>query len=269
MLSVEQKKLPISAIVTGYNEGYILEDCLKSIAFCADIIYVDLQSGDNSRELAQKQGATVIEHQKVPMVEIIHEELQHKTKYDWILTIDPDERLSEEVCLDIKKLFEEGVSNDIGAILVPCVYYYKKHRLIGTRWGGLHSRWLIFHKDRCRMSGVVHAGRTVVEPYKPYFVPFTGKNLDHHYWMLSFKQLREKHQRYLRLEGESRNFMGFIATKKKILKRPLKAFYSCFIKDKGYKDGFYGFMLSCFWAWYDTSAEIKLYKYQKQHNTNK
>lgn len=258
-------KLPISAIVTGYNEGYILEDCLKSISFCDDIIYVDLKSADNSKEIATKQGATIIEHERVPMVEIIHEELQHKTKHDWILTIDPDERLSPEICLDIEELFEKGISDKIGAILVPCVYYYKKHRLVGTRWGGIHSRWLIFHKDRCKMSGIVHAGRTVSEPYEPYFIPFTGKNIDHHYWMLSFKQLKEKHSRYLKLEGESRNFMGFVASKKKILKRPLKAFHSCFIKDKGYKDGFYGFILSCFWAWYDTTAEIKLYKYQKQH----
>lgn len=265
MKKLNQIKLPISAIVTGYNEGYILEDCLKSIAFCDDIIYVDLQSEDNSKEIARKQGATIVEHERVPMVEIIHKELQYETKYEWILTIDPDERLSAEICLDIEKLFEKGVSGKIGAILVPCVYYYKEHRLIGTRWGGMHTRWLIFHKDRCKMSGIVHAGRTVSEPYEPYFIPFTGKNIDHHYWMLSFKQLREKHSRYLKLEGESRYFMGFAASKKKILKRPLKAFHSCFIKDKGYKDGVYGFILSCFWAWYDTTAEIKLYKYQKQH----
>ncbi len=265
MKKLNQMKLPISAIVTGYNEGYILEDCLKSISFCEQIKYVDQGSEDNSIEIAQKYCTEVIKHDRVHIGEAIVAEYYKSEKYDWILTIDPDERLSLEICLDIEKLFEEGISDNTGAILVPCVYYYKKHRLTGTRWGGIHSRWLIFHKDRCKMSGIVHAGRTVTEPYEPYFIPFTGKNIDHHLWMLSFKQLKEKHSRYLKLEGESRNFMGFVATKKKILKRPLKAFHSCFIKDKGYRDGFYGFILSCFWAWYDTTAEIKLYKYQKQH----
>lgn len=268
MVELHNGKLPITAIVTGYNEGYILEDCLKSISFCKYIKYVDQGSVDNSLEIAKKYCTEVISHDRVHIGEVIVAEYYKYEQTDWILTIDPDERLSAEVISDIEQVFENDVDGNIGAILVPCIYYYKKHRLVGTRWGGIHSRWLIFHKDRCRMSGVVHAGRTVLEPFKPYFVPFNGSNVDHHFWMLSFSQLREKHLRYLQLEGESRNFMGFTASCKKIIKSPIKAFCSCFIKNKGYKDHFYGLLLSCFWAWYDTSAEIKLYKYQKQNKQN-
>lgn len=258
------KKLPISAIVTGYNEGYLLEDCLKSISFCEDISYVDLGSTDNSKEIALRLGVTVIEHERVPMVEIIHKELCSQTKYEWVLIIDPDERISNELTSDIENLFKTGIPENIGGILVPCIYYFKKHALVGTRWGGINNRWLIFHKDRCRMTDVAHAGRTILPPFEPYYVPYNGKNVDHHYWMVSFSQLLEKHRRYLKLEAKSRDFMGFIASRKKILKKPFQAFYSCFITLKGYKDGLYGLILSCFWAWYDTVGEIRLYKYQTQ-----
>ncbi|NDV95251.1 glycosyltransferase [Dysgonomonas sp. 521] len=257
------KKLPISAIITGCNEGYLLGNCLKSISFCEDITYVDLESKDNSKQVAEKLGVKIIEHERVPMVEIIHEELYHKTKYDWILIIDPDEQVSPVLQNEIIEHFNNGIPDNIGAVLVPCIYYYKNHPLKGTRWGGVHSRMLLFHKDKCRMTGIVHAGRTVLPPYEPYWIPYNGENVDHHYWMINFSQLREKHLRYLEKEGESRNFMGFIASRKGIAKRPLKAFYSCFIKSKGYKDGFYGLLLSFFWAWYDTCAEIRLYKYQQ------
>ncbi|MDU1889290.1 MAG: hypothetical protein E6767_01250 [Dysgonomonas sp.] len=262
-IDIHRKKFPISAIITGYNEGYLLEDCLKSISFCEDITYVDLGSKDNSIDIAKQFGAHILEHEHVPMVEIIHKELSKDTKYEWILIIDPDERISDELYPDIEKILEEGIPENIGAILVPCIYYYKKHALKGTRWGGIHTRMILFHKDRCRMTDIAHAGRHVLEPYIPYYIPYTGKNVDHHYWMLSFSQLLEKHKRYLKMEGESRNFMGFVASRKEILKRPIKAFYSCFFKAKGYEDGIYGIILSLFWAWYDTSAEIELYKYQQ------
>lgn len=259
---VDNTKLPISAIVTGYNEGYILEDCLKSISFCEEIKYVDQGSNDNSIEIAKKYCTEVIEHERVAIGEAIVAEYYRTEKNKWILTIDPDERISSELYSDIKAVMDKGISDNVGAVLVPCIYYYKKHPLKGTRWGGIHQRWLLFHKERCKMSGIVHAGRTILPPYEPYYIPYTEKNVDHHYWMLSFKQLLEKHKRYLNMEGESRNHMGFVASRKEILKRPWKAFIFCFFKSKGYKDGIYGFILSLFWAWYDTSAEIKLYKYQ-------
>lgn len=258
------KKLPFSAIVTGYNEGYILEDCLKSISFCENIKYVDQGSNDNSIEIAKQYSNEIIEHERVPLGEAIVAEYYKSEKYDWILIIDPDERISFELYKDIIALFEKGIPDNIGAILVPCIYYYKKHPLKGTRWGGIHSRMLLFHKDRCKMTGVVHAGRTVLPPYKPFWIAYKGKNIDHHYWMINFSQLREKHLRYLKMEAESRNLMGFVASRKGILKRPFRAFYSCYFKMKGYKDGLYGLLLSFFWAWYDTCAEIRLYKYQKQ-----
>jgi glycosyltransferase involved in cell wall biosynthesis len=257
------KKIPISAIITGYNEGYLLDNCLKSITFCDNIIYVDQGSKDDSIEIAKQYCDEVIEHERVPLGEAIVAEYYKSVRHDWILITDPDEQISYELYKDIEELFTAGIPDNIGAILVPCIYYYKKHPLKGTRWGGIHSRMLLFHKDRCKMTGVVHAGRTVLPPYEPYWLPYNGKNVDHHYWMINFSQLREKHLRYLKMEAKSRDFMGFVASRKGIVKRPLKAFYSCFIKSKGYKDGFYGLLLSFFWAWYDTCAEIRLYKYQQ------
>lgn len=264
-MDTEYKKLPISAIVTGYNEGYILEDCLKSISFCSNIKYVDQGSTDDSIKIAGKYCTEIIEHERVAIGEAIVAEYYKTEVNDWILITDPDERISHELYKDIENLFTNGMPDNIGGVVVPCIYYFKKHALKGTRWGGINNRLLLFHKDRCKMSDTVHAGRTISPPFEVFYIPYNGKNVDHHYWMISFSQLLEKHRRYLKLEAKSRDFMGFIATRKGIIKKPIKSFHSCFIKLKGYKDGLYGLILSCFWAWYDTNAEIRLYKYQKLH----
>ncbi len=45
-------KIDISAIVVGFNESSLLPNCFQSIAFCKEINYFDLESSDNSVEIA-------------------------------------------------------------------------------------------------------------------------------------------------------------------------------------------------------------------------
>ena len=52
--------------------------------------------------------------------------------------------------------------------------------------------------------------------------------------------------------------------KKEALLMPFSAFKKSFFDAGGYKDGFTGLFLSAFWAWYQTSAMLSLYKIQKQ-----
>ena len=54
----------------------------------------------------------------------------------------------------------------------------------------------------------------------------------------------------------------------KILKEPIKSFKYSFLLRKGYKDGFTGFFLSLFWAWYESSAKFKNYIYQQKNSDN-
>ena len=82
---MEPIKLPISAIVVGCNESHLLENCLKSLKFCNELIYIDLESQDNSISKARKYVSQIIERERVPIVEIIHAQIQNITKYKWIL----------------------------------------------------------------------------------------------------------------------------------------------------------------------------------------
>jgi len=83
--------------------------------------------------------------------------------------------------------------------------------------------------------------------------------------MNSYKQLVEKHKRYIKQEGKSRYENGMRIKLRSILKTPYKSFKFCFYIKKAYKDGLLGLFLSFFWMWYSVSAEISLYKYQKKN----
>lgn len=252
----------ISAVVVSCNEGHLLDACLDSIAFCEEIIVVDLESTDNTKEVAQKYNAVYIYHKKVAVVEIIHAWIQEKTKYDWILIIDPDEACSNDLQLDVLKLLP-SISDNTGSIIVPCRYYFGKRLLRGTHWGGINERIFIVNKKRFNFTSAVHRGRQLKQGFIPYYIKYSGSNFIHHYWMQNFSEFINKHRRYLKEEGKARYLNGVRCSFKQLLRTPFREFYSSFFVNKGYKDGYLGLCLGFFWAWYNTMAQLRLYNYIK------
>ena len=260
----KKSKLPISAIVVGLNEGELLRKSLPKLNFCDEILYFDLGSNDYSIKIAEDNHATVINHERVLMCECIHSKYYKITKHQWVLIIDPDEILSEELVKQVENTFTSGLEKqtDIGCISVPWIFFFKKKKLKGTVWGGTKSKILLINNQRFDFRPLVHVGRELQVGYKSMEIPFEGNNQINHYWMTSFSSLFEKHKRYLKNEGEARYKTGQKTTLLKIVLEPVRAFKTCYIDRKGYKDGFIGIFLSLFWCWYQTTSAIQLYKYQ-------
>lgn len=252
----------ISAVVVSHNEGHLLDACLSSLGFCEEIIVVDLESTDNTREVAEKYNANYIWHERVPVVEIIHAWIQDKTKFDWILITDPDEVCSSSLAIELVELVKT-LPDDIGAINVPWRFYYKDHLLKGTQWGGIQKRVFIVNRNRFYFTEEVHRGRHLKSGMKNHFVKFHVDNFVHHYWMTSRKQLVQKHKRYLKKEGQSQYENGSRTDILKVLMVCFKEFYNSFFTKKGWRDGLTGVYLSFFWGWYNFRAKYELWKYQK------
>lgn len=262
-------KLPITAIITALNDAKDIRDSLKSISFCDEIILIDLESNDNTLEIAKNMGVTTYSHERVPIVEIIQYEFVGQAKHNWILIIDPDERISKALKQDIFDLFNSETIDKIAGIYVPWVFYFKKHKLKGTVWGGSNTKKIISDRRRYIFRPIVHNGCTLIDEKSiEYKIPDKGDNVLNHYWMTSYQQLFEKHWRYIKKEVENKYISGKRTNIKAIIKTPIKAFRDCFLKKKGYKDGVIGFFLSLFWAWYNTSIEIGIYHYQRKQVKN-
>lgn len=85
---------PLSAVLITRNAASQLESCLESLSFCDEILIVDSGSSDDTVAIAQRRGARVVEThwrgfgpQKRFAVE--------QARYDWVLCIDADERVSD------------------------------------------------------------------------------------------------------------------------------------------------------------------------------
>src|SRR6185295_10848235 len=98
--------MKISATIITLNEESNIKAACESVAWADEIVVVDSGSTDATRELAEACGARVITNpwpgfgaQKQFAVE--------QAKYDWIFSLDADERVSDELTASIAKLRDE------------------------------------------------------------------------------------------------------------------------------------------------------------------
>jgi glycosyltransferase involved in cell wall biosynthesis len=256
-------KAPISAFVASYNEGHLLEDCLKSLDFCDEIYFVNLGSTDNSVVIAQKYATIIEEYHKVPRIENIHPLYIPKLKHDWFILIDPDERIRPELAKDIQNYIKnpKPFKSLIRAYLW---YYFKGKKLKGGPYQKAVRGRLLFYRPGVNVSDEVHTGITTKPGYGISEIPFTGLNYNEHFWCNSWAQLKDKNTRYAKGEGkvlyqEGKRFSWF-----KLIFKTIQSFFYAFIKQEYYRDGLTGLRFAYHQARYTYISWISLSNYQKE-----
>lgn len=95
--------MKLSVLILTKNEEENIADCLKSVRQLAEeIIVVDAQSVDRTVKIAQKDGAKVFIHHFVDFAEARNFGLS-KASGEWVLYVDADERVTEELKDEIQK----------------------------------------------------------------------------------------------------------------------------------------------------------------------
>jgi glycosyltransferase involved in cell wall biosynthesis len=142
------QKLTVTIITL--NEEEFIRDCIESAWKVADeIIVVDSFSTDKTREIANNLGAKVIEQS------YLGDGLQKDfgvqfANNDWILHLDADERLDEQMIKEIKAINYAETTYD--------AYAFRRKNYLGSRWQKVwYPDYVIrlYHKDRCRFSPMI------------------------------------------------------------------------------------------------------------------
>lgn len=256
------KKYPISVLIASCDEGYLLEDCLKSLQFCDEIVGVNLESSDNTKALMQQYCTRYEEHKRVPIVELIHPIYIPQLKHDWIMVIDPDERLTPALKDDIVNTIFE-LPDTIAAVRVPMFNHFKGKKLEHSVYGGLIYFRLLYRKSGIILSEIIHNSIQLKEGFDRIKIPYKGNNIDIHLWCQSWKKLFEKHNRYLKSEGNRMYKEGYKYSYTKQIKSSILKFYYSYKGCKGYKMGLTGLLLSLFAFWFEFSKWNKLKKTSK------
>jgi glycosyltransferase involved in cell wall biosynthesis len=110
----------ISVCIVCRNEADRLRDCLASVAWADEIIVLDLQSDDASADVASAHGAVVLTGEPLPIVEPHRNVLANAAANDWILAMDPDERVTPGLAAELRRLARRA---DIDAVVIPFMNY--------------------------------------------------------------------------------------------------------------------------------------------------
>jgi glycosyltransferase involved in cell wall biosynthesis len=106
----------ISVCVVCRNEADRLDACLESARWADEIVVLDLSSSDGSGDVARKHGARVLVREPVPIVELVRNEVAAAATGDWILALDPDERVSPGLADELRRLSRR---DDVDLVEIP------------------------------------------------------------------------------------------------------------------------------------------------------
>jgi len=95
----------VSACVIAGNEEANIEDCVRSLSFCDEVVVVDSRSKDRTRELAQALGARVLEHDWEGHIGQKNFAVSQAAN-DWVLCVDADERVTPELKDAVRRVLE-------------------------------------------------------------------------------------------------------------------------------------------------------------------
>lgn len=112
-MTLPEKRLPITAIIPVKNEERNLPECLRSLAGLERVIVVDSGSTDTTRQIAEHAGAVVLDfHWDGGPIKKRNWVLRnHAPESEWILFIDADERLTDDLKTELARVLPNTDKN--------------------------------------------------------------------------------------------------------------------------------------------------------------
>jgi len=247
--------MKISAVISTYNSSEVLEDCLKSLSFADEIVVVDHKSSDETLKIARKYTKHIYSQINNPQeIDLQKNYGFEKAKNDWILSIDADERVSQELAREIKDV----ANSDVGF----SAYRIPRKNIIFNKWIE-HSIWWpdyqlrLFKKGKGKyVDAKVHQNIEIDGTISELKNPLTHENYQ------SISQYLTKMDRYT--ENEANDYVSknthFLWID--IIKMPTSDFLKTFFLQEGYKDGLHGLVLSILQGFYMFLVVTKVWEKQ-------
>ena len=119
----------LSVVINTKNAAATLEKTLKSVKFADEIVVVDMKSDDKTVEIAKKYTDKIFSHKDVGYVEPARNYAIKKATGDWILIVDADEEIPQELKKAIKGILKTSAAEESTAD----AYYIPRRNLIFGR----------------------------------------------------------------------------------------------------------------------------------------
>lgn len=142
----------VSACVICFNEKNNIRQCLESLMWCDEIVVVDSGSTDGTVEVCRKYTEKVY-HNPWPGFVAQKNYARSLTKNDWVISLDADEYLSDELKQEIADIWKNG------APAFSNGFYIARKTFYLNRWimhGGWYPDWQLrlWRKSYGKWTGI-------------------------------------------------------------------------------------------------------------------
>jgi glycosyltransferase involved in cell wall biosynthesis len=249
----------LSVITLALNEEHNIGECLESVQWADEIIVVDSGSTDKTVEIAKKYTDKVFTVEWKGYGATKNFALGQSLG-DWILWLDADERVPEQLAQEIQHAIREDNAGFSGFSVARRAYFLGKWIRHCGWYPGRVTR--LFRKANARFTEnnvheqVVIDGR--VGELKNDLLHFTDPNLDHYFY---------KFNRYTTLAAQDVHAAGRKFSLYDLLVRPPFMFFKMYVMKRGFMDGVQGFILCVVSSAYAFTKYAKVWEIQKSTST--
>jgi glycosyltransferase involved in cell wall biosynthesis len=250
--------MKLTACIITYNEADRIHACLTSVSFCDEIVVVDSHSTDDTRQMAGTLNARVIERDW-PGYRSQKQFAIEAASNDWVLCLDADERVSDELRAEIEALRARGFPDHAGWSVPRITEYFGRF----LRHGNTYPDRLIRLFDRRRGGWVgeeIHENTRVTGS--------VGRLYGHleHFAYRSLADHQKRMVRYADLMAHALYARGKRCGLGKVLFNPQWRFFRGYVVRLGFLDGWRGLVFHLVEANYVRRKYLGLYMLSKGVN---
>jgi glycosyltransferase involved in cell wall biosynthesis len=232
----------ITAVIIAGNEEEKIADAIRSVEWVDEVIVVDSESTDNTRQIAEEMGAYVITR-PWPGFAAQKQFGVDAASFDWILSLDADERISPALRDEIHNVRNTPMSLLADGYKMPRLTYYMGRAI---RHSGWYPDWQLRFFDRKKgkwKDVLVHESfemepDTKIEKLTCDITHFSTEGALHHHEMIG--------ERYAPLAARQMFSDGRTTSRFQIASAGMAAFLSAYILKLGFLDGLPGFCIATF-----------------------
>lgn len=239
----------ISAVILTKNEEKNIVDCLDSLAFCDEVIVIDDNSTDRTRDLARSKGAKILKRSLNSNFAAQRNFGLIQARGEWILFVDADERVPESLAQEIKeKIASENYQG------------YSLNRQ-DYMWGRVLLYGETSHVSLVRLAKK-NAGKWVSKVHETWNIKKNVGRLKHsliHNPHPTIKDFLTEINFYSTLRAEELHMQKAKVSLFQILAYPKAKFFQNYFLRRGFLDGSEGFVMAIMMSFHSFLVRGKLY----------
>lgn len=228
----------ISAYIIAYNEEEKIRDAINSILWADEIVVADSFSRDRTAEIASDMGARVVQIPFTGFGDLRNQAIA-ACRYEWIFSLDADERCTGEVRDEILRIVNADSTLD--------VYHVPRKNFFMGKWirhSGFYPNYrqpqlfrkgaMSYRPDQVHEGYILHAGGPVGYLKQAIWqVPFRN-----------FEEILHKANKYSSLGAVKLAESGRTASMATAFVHALWSFIQHYFLKSGFLDGWAGFVIA-------------------------